>query len=176
MSGQIGFSSVEGEGSEFWIELPLSSQQTAQLNQSYRTSAESMLTLQQRRGDAPRDLQQCHVLYIEDNPANIRLIEVYFSRFEHVCLHSCDSAEAAQEQLKTMTPSLILMDINLPGISGIELTERLREDPAYASIPVIALTAAALQEHKEAAEGLFEAYITKPIDFSELSRALQPYI
>lgn len=176
MGGQIGFNSVEGQGSDFWIELPLSSQQTAQLNQSFISSAESLTTLQQRRGDAPRSNTRCHVLYIEDNPANIRLIEVYFSRFAHVCLHTCESGEAGLELLKTVTPAVILMDINLPGMSGIELTYTLRESPDYASIPVIALTAAAMQQNKDAAEGLFEAYITKPVDFNELSRALQPYI
>lgn len=175
MGGQIGFSSVEGEGSHFWIDLPLSSQQNAQLNQSF-TSPTSLMTLQQRRGDVSRGNKRCHVLYVEDNPANIRLIEVYFSRFEQVCLHTCESGEAGLELLKTMTPTLILMDINLPGMSGIELTYTLRDNPDYASIPVIALTAAAMQENKDAAEGLFEAYITKPVDFSELSRALQPYL
>jgi CheY-like chemotaxis protein len=52
----------------------------------------------------------------------------------------------------------------------------LRENPAYTAIPLIALIAAALQETKEAADGLLKAYITKPIDFSELSQALQPHI
>jgi len=176
MDGRIGFSSVEGEGSTFWIELPLSAQQTPQFNHALSPSIENLLTLQQRRGDTPRDNERRDILYIEDNPANIRLLEVYFSRFDNICLHTCESGEAALELLKTMTPALILMDINLPGMSGIELTYTLRDKTHYASIPVIALTAAAMQENKDAAEGLFEAYITKPVDFSELNRALQPYL
>ncbi len=116
------------------------------------------------------------MLYIEDNPANIRLIEVFFSRYEHICLHTCESAEAGLELLKTMIPDVILLDINLPGMSGIELSRVMQENPDFAEIPIIALTAAAMQENIDAAEGLFKAYITKPVDFGLLTRSLQAYL
>lgn len=177
MGGSIDFASTEGQGSSFWIELPLSTQQENVLPVTPRLLGSAGDTaLLERRGDSERSKQRRHVLYIEDNPANIRLIEVFFSRYEHICLHTCESAEAGLELLKTMIPDVILLDINLPGMSGIELSRVMQENPDFAEIPIIALTAAAMQENIDAAEGLFKAYITKPVDFGLLTRSLQAYL
>lgn len=177
MGGSIDFASTEGQGSSFWVELPLSTQQDTLTVPSLRSMVSAEDTdLQERRGDTERPKQRRHVLYIEDNPANIRLIEVFFSRYEHICLHTCESAEAGLDLLKTMIPDVILLDINLPGMTGIELSRVMQENPDYADIPVIALTAAAMQENIDAADGLFRAYITKPVDFGLLTRTLQAYL
>jgi CheY-like chemotaxis protein len=116
------------------------------------------------------------VLYIEDNPANIRLIEVFFSRYPHVTFHNCVSAEDGLEFIHQQRPDLILMDINLPGMSGIEATRILKNSDEFKDIAVIALTAAAMQENKDSAKGLFTAYVTKPIDFAQLTQLVRPYL
>lgn len=177
MGGRIDFASSEGQGSSFWIELPLSTRKShIEPVQSASLARGSYDALLLRRKDNKASQPIRHVLYIEDNPANIHLMEVFFKHYPQVCLHPCESAEAGQEVLRTMTPDLILMDINLPGISGIEMTRLLRQSDDYADIPVIALTAAAMQEDIDAAGDLFKAYVTKPVDFALLTRILQPYL
>ncbi|WP_438970294.1 ABC transporter substrate-binding protein [Methylophaga sp.] len=175
MGGKIDFVSTLGQGSSFWIELPLANEQKNRLKELDNLKQQE-LSLLQRKSDSESYTPIKQVIYIEDNPANIRLIEVFFSRFKHVELHICEDAEAGFDLLETLKPDVILMDINLPGMSGLEATRKLRETPEYADIPIIALTAAAMEENIEAAEDLFKAYITKPIDFSLLTRALQPYL
>jgi PAS domain S-box-containing protein len=176
MGGRIDFASSEGQGSSFWVELPLSNQQEADRQAQSDSQPESHYDELLLRRNDNHSKSMRHVLYIEDNPANIRLLEVFFSRHQRVCLHTCESAEAGLALLKTMTPHVILMDINLPGMSGIEMARLLHEDSELNKIPLIAVTAAAMQENRDAAEGLFRAYITKPIDFQLLSRTLQPLL
>lgn len=103
-------------------------------------------------------------------------MESFLSHYEHIDLHSCESAEDGLALLETMKPDLILMDINLPGMSGIQLSQIMQENAAWRAIPIIALTATARQKNTDITEGLFKAYITKPIDFSLLPNILHTYL
>ncbi|WP_342633078.1 hybrid sensor histidine kinase/response regulator [Methylophaga thiooxydans] len=176
MDGQIDFASAEGQGTSFWIELPLSNNAINHIDEIKKADGEQEISFSQRKTDTEVALPSKQILYIEDNPANIKLIEVFLSRFKHVSLETCETAEAGLEILYQRKPDLILMDINLPGISGIETAQKLQDTPEFADIPLIALTAAALEENSHAAQGLFTAYITKPVDFTLLARTLQPYL
>jgi CheY-like chemotaxis protein len=81
-----------------------------------------------------------------------------------------EDAEQALRQLETRLPHLVLTDISLPGMSGLELTRRLKSDPRYAHLPVVALTASAMKgdEAKILAAGC-DAYIAKPLDTRQLA-------
>lgn len=175
MNGGIGFTSEEGKGSSFWIELPLANETSYHKVEENSQFYPQQLT-PMRRSDTLNENTSKLVLYVEDNPANVRLMQVFFTRLEHVTLHSTESAEAAFEFMKETKPDLVLMDINLTGMSGLDAARIMHESDTLNDIPVIALTAAAMQENIDAAEGLFKHYLTKPIDFNLLSKTLQSYL
>ena len=164
MNGFIGFDSREGEGSRFWIEFPLAACPT-DLGAGHQDAKDSLR--QQLTGGAIRK-----VLYIEDNPANIKLMQAYFRQQPQFELHSCKMAETGLKVIQSLQPDLILMDINLPGISGLEATRQIRQLPDMQKIPIIAITAAAMPYDQQRASGLFNAYLTKPLDFTELDKQL----
>ena len=120
------------------------------------------------RADGPGPL----VLVVEDNAVNLELVVAVLDRdgFQVV---SAVSAEAALDRLKLLRPDLILLDIQLPGLDGLELTKLLKADPASAGIPVVALSAHARPEDRQAAldAGCVE-YICKPIDTRALPSQL----
>ena len=169
MDGHIGFESTENQGTRFWVELPITEenniqndevhQQTAPVNAEnpFYASASSL------------------ILHIEDNPANIKLMEAFFDRLPQYTLHICKTAEAGLDWLESNMPAVILMDINLPGISGLQATEQIMANPKFQHIPVIAVTAAAMPYDLQQAEGLFTAYLTKPVNFILLTELLNQY-
>jgi two-component system cell cycle response regulator DivK len=116
------------------------------------------------------------ILYIEDNPQNMRLVRKMLAGGGYEMLEACDGLSglciAAREK-----PDLILMDINLPDIDGMEATARLRSDPELAPIPVIALTANAMHGDRERfiAAGC-DGYIAKPVTRTELLSAVAQYL
>ena len=102
------------------------------------------------------------VAVVEDNADNRLLLQAILDGLYDV--HEYESAEAALAVFKHAAPDVVLLDISLPGMSGVELVERLRADPALRHVPVIALTAHAMAGDRETylAAG-FDAYVTKPI-------------
>lgn len=104
------------------------------------------------------------ILVVEDNPANLRLVRVVLLREGYEVLEA-SNATIALHVLSTFKPQLILMDMQLPGISGFELTTRLKSDPKYKDIYIVALTAYGMKEdeQKTIAAGC-DCYLTKPID------------
>jgi CheY-like chemotaxis protein len=113
------------------------------------------------------------VLYIEDNPANMELVKQIIERHLHIHLLAALDGTSGIEIARASRPDVILMDINLPGVSGVEVLKILRSEPATAHIPVVAVSANAMAQDIERGlkEGFF-SYITKPIKINVLMDAL----
>lgn len=166
MGGVIGVESTVGVGSVFWFELNLAD--TTPL-----TICESGHAQQQAKPWPPGVTAQRIVLYVEDDPANLQLIKDLMERRPELRLISAADGHLGLEYARIHRPDVILMDLQLPGISGIEAINMLQADPSTAHIPVIALSAFALpDEIVRALDAGFFNYLTKPIKLDELMAAL----
>jgi two-component system, cell cycle response regulator DivK len=104
------------------------------------------------------------ILIVDDNAANLKLARVVLSA-EGYEIHTANDAEEALRVLSTTTPQLILMDIQLPDMDGLELTRRLKADPRYQDLIIVALTAYAMKgDDEKARKAGCDGYVTKPID------------
>jgi signal transduction histidine kinase/ActR/RegA family two-component response regulator len=164
MGGTIGVESTVGVGSEFWVELVRDVM--PQLATEHAMAAE--LVPQTQGNAALRTL-----LYIEDNPANLMLVEQIIEGVPHIRMLSARDATLGIALARAHLPEVILMDINLPGLSGIQALKILREDPATAHIPVLAISANAMpRDIEQGLEVGFFRYLTKPIKINEFMQAL----
>ena len=112
------------------------------------------------------------ILIVEDNPANMKLATLLLQNVGHTALCAGD-AETGLMLARNDLPDLILMDIQLPGMDGLAATTLLKQDPATAAIPIIALTAMAMKEDKEKTRTAgCDAYIAKPLRYQELYAAI----
>ncbi len=168
MGGSIGFDSTEGQGSTFWIELPLA--EISSIEEAKSPAVVEKLEIL----EAP-NINSKHILYVEDNPANRCLMESVFDKLPH-SLDMAETGELGLDKALKYDFDLILMDIHLPGIDGKEVTQQLRETERYRSKPIVAVTAAAMSHDIQSAEGLFDEYITKPLDIIELIDILNKYL
>jgi PAS domain S-box-containing protein len=166
MNGVLGVESSVGVGSVFWCELDASA--APALGEGTPNPAEVSQQAPPKTGAPLRTL-----LYVEDNPANLKLVEQLIARRPTLRLLTAVDGNAGIQLARARQPEVILMDINLPGISGIEALKILRDDPATAHIPVVALSANAMPRDidKGLAAGFF-SYLTKPIKVKEFMEAL----
>lgn len=166
MNGRIGFESNAGVGSEFWFELP---QVTDTIDQS-KVSEEKPVA-----GITDMTAVSAKILYIEDNLFNQELMkEFMLLLFPGIQLFMETTAELGLETAEKELPQLILMDINLPGMSGIDALRIIRKHHALAKIPVIALSAASMVEDIEKGINVgFDAYITKPFDIQDFKQTIE---
>jgi two-component system cell cycle response regulator DivK len=112
------------------------------------------------------------ILIVEDNDKNLKLVRDVLQVKGHTTLES-GTAEEGIEMARKSKPDLVLMDIHLPGINGIEALKILRADPTTARIPVIAVTASVMQQdRKMITEAGFDAYVGKPINLKEFLEAV----
>jgi len=164
MKGEIGVESTIGVGSVFWIDLNL----TAEPRRAAAAKPTAVAQAQVQAGAQLRTL-----LYVEDNPANLMLVEDLIARRPDIRLLSATDGNGGIKIARASRPDMILMDINLPGISGIQALKILRADPATAHIPVVALSANAIPRdiEKGLAAGFFR-YLTKPIKVNEFMDTL----
>jgi PAS domain S-box-containing protein len=163
MRGEIGVESRVNVGSVFWIELD--STTDSPLPDAAPDVARPQL--------APAGRHVRTVLYVEDNPANLMLVQRLLERRPDIHLLTARDGLRGIEIARSAQPDVILMDINLPGISGLEALERLTADPATAHIPVVALSANAMpRDIDRGMKAGFFRYLTKPIRVNELMDAL----
>jgi CheY-like chemotaxis protein len=168
MQGEVGFQSVPGVGSQFWVDLP-----------THTSRRPSTAPAAQKDGDTGQLVRDGfrRVLYVEDNPANITFMQDLLSSFESIELSVAQTAEVGVELAFRRTPDVIIMDINLPGMSGFDALRALRANPHTQRVPVIALTAAASERDRQQGSQVgFYRYLTKPIKVDELLGALEALI
>jgi PAS domain S-box-containing protein len=165
MRGSIGVESTVGIGSVFWIELLLTTAPALAATDSDSTSVTPV--------QVPAAARQRTLLYVEDNPANMKLVEKLIAQRPDIHLLSAVNGTLGIEVARASRPEVILMDINLPGISGIEAMKILREDPGTAHIPIVALSANAMpRDIEKGMEAGFFRYLTKPIRVKEFMDTL----
>ena len=157
--------STIGSGSVFWFELNSADAPQLAVDPAVPT------------GNCPASVQAGvplrTLLYVEDNPANLKLVEQLIARRPDMRLLVATDGDLGVRLARANQPEVILMDINLPGISGIEALKILREDPATAHIPVVALSANAMpRDIEKGLQAGFFRYLTKPIKVNEFMHTL----
>ncbi|WLR51433.1 ATP-binding protein [Bacillus tianshenii] len=165
MNGTIHVESMEGIGSSFAIELPITIENHFVNVEAYSVPEETI---------SSNNEEQHTILYVEDNPANLQLVERILSKYEDIRLFSAANGELGIDLADAHQPDLILLDINLPGIDGFEVLRRLKENKDTSEIPVIAVSANAMPRDIE--KGLvagFSNYLTKPIDIEKFLKAIR---
>ena len=165
MDGTLGVESKVGEGCVFWLELMPSL--APELGVETVTNGSALVPA------AVTGASRHTLLYVEDNPANLKLIEQLIERRSDIRLLTAVNGSLGVDLAREALPEVILMDINLPGISGIEALQILRADAATAHIPIVALSANAMaRDMEKGLEAGFFRYLTKPIKVKEFMDTL----
>ncbi len=162
MDGRLECVSVAGQGSTFTLHLPLARPTAATITASPIPTG----TLASLRAGAT-------MLYVEDNPSNIALMRHVVAALGPIQLHVAENGHEGLALARDLRPDVILLDINLPGLSGFELKARLDADPLTRGIPALALSASAMpNDIKRGKAAGFRDYLTKPLDIPALAAAL----
>jgi PAS domain S-box-containing protein len=165
MRCQIEFESTAGKGSKFWIDFPLSGDK----DHNDTAPDQDLVFANFEFSDTERLL-----LYVEDNRDNQDLMAGLVSHIPSLSMITTNHAEEGISMAKERKPDIIILDINLPDMSGIEAVRQLKNLPVTQHIPVLALSANAMQEDiKRGLEAGFRDYMTKPINLVRLMTAIQ---
>ena len=164
MHSQLGVESNEGEGSTFWLNLPMAVPAT------HASLDETALSPDSRR-------PALRVLYVEDNRANLALMQEFFSKLPHLTLLTAQDGLRGVAMAKAELPDLILLDIQLPHMDGYAVLQALKREPATRNIPVVALTADAMPHDIKRGEAAgFSAYLVKPVRLNEVASVVDELV
>ena len=166
MGGTIGVESEPGAGSTFWVSLPIADGAT--------DAAGCVVPASEAAMQPPVALHRFDILYIEDNPANLRLVECILGQRADIRLLSSSTPGLGLELARAHRPALILLDINLPDMDGFEVLRRLRENVEMRDIPVIGISANAMPQDIDRARAAgFSDYLTKPLEIDQFLRVVE---
>lgn len=167
MGGNIHVKSTLGKGTTFSIDLDMAVEEEDVID----VKPEDVLNILPMpvKPDAPKRT----LLYVEDNAANLTLIEDVLASRSDILLLTARDGHSGIELARVAQPDLILMDINLPGISGMEALKILSKDPITHNIPVVAISANAIpRDIEKGLEAGFFRYLTKPIKINEFMHTI----
>ncbi len=169
MGGAAGVESTLGIGSTFWFTLPAGTPAAAPA---------PALSTPEEPDEQPEVTAAAHrVLYVEDNPANYKLVERVLASRSHIALDRADCGYAGVEQAHARRPDLILLDLNLPDISGREVLGRLRASTTTKDIPVVIVSAdSSPGQADELCRAGAAAYLTKPLDIGTFLRTVDHHV
>lgn len=171
MGGSVNVESTPGSGSTFSIELP---REDAPPDWPAEEHGEAAPTPSLENAAAVRESS---VLYVEDNPSNIRLMAQIIALRKRLRLQTAHSADLGRKLAVTTRPDLIILDINLPGIDGYDMLRTLRSSEGLASVPIVALSANALPGAVYSGRKAgFDDYLTKPVHVSSFLKLLDRYL
>ena len=174
MGGKIGFDSTPDLGSTFWLEFPIVNGRLTQ------RAPDDMPDTDDDADDDDNDKTEIakfvsnqQILCVEDNPSNLKLLEKLIGNIPGTHIITAHTGELGLDLAEIYLPNVIIMDINLPGMDGLETLRRLRLLPSTKDIPVIALTAMASDGDKSRGiDAGFAEYLTKPINVQEVTSVL----
>lgn len=161
MNGHIGFESEVEKGSTFWLDFPIAKNAVKPVDTADETAHLS------EYGEVV-DQSAKSILYIEDNPRNIKLMESIIRVMPDISLKTAATAELGLEAAAQEKPDMILMDINLPGMNGIDACKVFKAQESTRDIPIVAISADVMRYKKEKVmEADFASFVSKPFDVPE---------
>jgi len=166
MGGRIGFESKENVGSTFWFELPLAEELIEEEEEGSKEYKYDDIVGEQF---CAQNKPNKTALYVEDNPANLSLMKKIFERMPNIRLVHARTGEIGIEMAEECMPDVILMDINLPGMDGVEALRHIRKIDSLNCVPAIVVSANAMpKEIEKAMDAGFQQYVTKPINIKQI--------
>lgn len=171
MGGEVDFESELGKGSTFWIELP---SETSRKDVFDRSPFDRSQGAASDSSAGVKPAPDRSVLYIEDNPANLKLVARILRRMPNIHLLTAYTPKLGIELARNHSPALILLDINLPGMDGYQVLKLFQNEPELQNIPVIAVTANAMPRDIERGKAAgFTDYLVKPLNVDQFLSAVK---